>query len=142
MIQKEALSKKDNYYSLLEKKYLKIKKIYSNIIYIMQYSINQEEDYEKLSITLPSPSFDREEDEEKQIFKDILITEQLDEASDEDEKIINEMLEYELDQQNDNVEKIVLKDVIIILNPQDVVIKKKRNYTVTSSIFLKSVIRN
>lgn len=48
---------------------------------------------------------------------------------DSEEEMINEMLEYELNEVNDDIEKIVLKDVIIILNPQDVVVKKKRNYT-------------
>ena len=47
----------------------------------------------------------------------------------DDEEIIKEMLDYELNEVNDDVDKIVLKDVVIILNPQDVVIKKKRNYT-------------
>lgn len=47
----------------------------------------------------------------------------------DDEEIIKEILDYELNEVNDDVEKIVLKDVIIILNPQDVVVKKKRNYT-------------
>lgn len=74
------------------------------------------------SIVFPSATFDEQvKEEEDQIFKDV--------DSDSDEELINEMINYELDEQNDDVEKIILKDVIIILNPQDVVIKKKRNYT-------------
>jgi len=57
--------------------------------------------------------------EYKQIYSD----------DEDEEEIIKEMLDYELNEQNDDVDKIVLKDVIIILNPQDVVVKKKRNYT-------------
>jgi hypothetical protein len=96
-------------------------------------------------ILLPSKSFDDEiTEDEMQIFKDV-IDENEDIArknfiadnsrdidyveSDDDTDLINEMINYELDEQNDDVEKIILKDVIIILNPQDVVIKKKRNYT-------------
>lgn len=47
----------------------------------------------------------------------------------DDEEMIKEMLDYEFNEENDDVEKIILKDVIIILNPQDVIVKKKRNYT-------------
>lgn len=103
-------------------------------------------------ILFPSPKFDQEDkNEEHQIFNlvesddeqrntiDLTNDEKLDvtaiediyndDSDKEDENMINEMLDYELNEVNDDVDKIVLKDVIIILNPQDVVVKKKRNYT-------------
>lgn len=92
-------------------------------------------------ILFPSPKFDQEDkNEEQQIFNlvesdneklDVTAIEDIynDDSDKEDENMINEMLEYELNEVNDDVDKIVLKDVIIILNPQDVVVKKKRNYT-------------
>jgi hypothetical protein len=98
------------------------------------------------SLVFPSATFDEQiKEEEEQIFKDVIDENEdiahknfiadnsrdidLGESEDEDEELINEMLDYEFNEVNDDVEKIVLKDVIIILNPQDVVVKKKRNYT-------------
>jgi len=95
-------------------------------------------------ILLPSKSFDDEiKEEEEQIFKDVINESEdiahknfiadnsrdIDYGESDDEELINEMINYELNEQNDDVEKIVLNNVIIILNPEDVVIKKKRNYT-------------
>lgn len=98
----------------------------------------------------PSPKFDEQnKNEEEQIInlqENEIVTEQLnnddillanaieniynDDSNDEDindniynyddEEIIKEILDYELNEVNDDVEKIVLKDVVV---------KKKRNYT-------------
>lgn len=86
---------------------------------------------EESEILFPSPNFNESSTQQEQIFNnndEEIVKEILDDESDNDE-IIKEMLDYELNEVNDDVEKIVLKDVIIILNPQDVVVKKKRNYT-------------
>lgn len=74
----------------------------------------------------PSPNFndvELKDQPEEQIFNLI------ESEDDNDEEIIKEMLDFEFNEKNEDVDKIVLKDVLIILNPQDVVIKKKRNYT-------------
>jgi len=86
------------------------------------------------SLVFPSATFDEQvKEEEDQIFSSLGTYnpkgDKNVEYDDSDDELINEMINYELDEQNDDVEKIILKDVIIILNPQDVVIKKKRNYT-------------
>lgn len=73
------------------------------------------EDEQRLSVDLTQ---DQEQQQEQET----------DQYKEQDDEIIK-MLENLENQDNDEVDKIMLKDAIIILNPQDVVIKKKVKYT-------------
>jgi hypothetical protein len=106
---------------------------------VVKQLIEQLDESKKAEMLFPSAKFDElAKQEEEQIFVNHIDIDDSDEDikaieeiynEDQDEEIVKEMLDYELNEVNDDVDKIVLKDVIIILNPQDVIVKKKRNYT-------------
>lgn len=83
------------------------------------------EDEQRLSVDLT-----QEQQQEQSVTwsRQGLQPEETDQYKEQDDEIIK-MLENLENQDNDEVDKIMLKDAIIILNPQDVVIKKKVKYT-------------